>query len=76
VWACAVPGPSKIRFKGAIVAKTAKKEPEAKAISPGDPEHHARISLAAYERWQGRACAPGHDWEDWFIAESVVYGGK
>lgn len=30
------------------------------------------ISRRAYELFQNRGCIPGHDWEDWFRAESEL----
>ncbi len=32
-----------------------------------------RITRHAYELFERRGCEHGHDWEDWFRAESELY---
>jgi hypothetical protein len=39
---------------------------------PGDPELWDRIALKAYELYEGRGKAHGHDLEDWIRAEQMV----
>jgi hypothetical protein len=38
----------------------------------GDPELWDRIALKAYELYEGRGRANGHDLEDWLRAEQMV----
>lgn len=35
-------------------------------------EARERIEKKAYELYEYRGCAHGHDWEDWFEAERIV----
>ncbi|HEX4920984.1 MAG TPA: DUF2934 domain-containing protein [Candidatus Bathyarchaeia archaeon] len=36
-------------------------------------EEHLAIACRAYELFEARGCEHGHDWEDWFRAESELY---
>ena len=36
-------------------------------------EEHFAIARRAYELFETRACEHGHDWEDWFRAESELH---
>lgn len=36
-------------------------------------EEHLAIELRAYELFEARGCEHGHDWEDWFRAESELH---
>lgn len=55
-------------------------EPSSVALSPSSPEKlrwlMQRLQLAiarrAYELYEARGREPGHDWEDWFRAESEL----
>jgi Protein of unknown function (DUF2934) len=50
------------------------KKPESK-ISEGfnrNPEREARIAKAAYLRAEQRGFAPGHELEDWIMAEREI----
>jgi hypothetical protein len=40
--------------------------------SPSSDDRHEPVSRLAYYRAQQRGFAPGHEWEDWFAAESEV----
>jgi hypothetical protein len=35
-------------------------------------QEHLAIELRAYELFDARGCEHGHDWEDWFQAESEL----
>ena len=66
-------------MKSAIAAKL-QSEPVAIQICPTDPERlrwmiqetQLDIARRAYELFEARGRAHGHDWEDWFQAESEV----
>ena len=36
-------------------------------------EEHLAIARRAYELFEARGCEHGHDWEDWFRAESELH---
>jgi hypothetical protein len=36
-------------------------------------EEHLAIESHAYEFFETRGCEHGHDWEDWFRAESELH---
>jgi len=36
-------------------------------------EEHLAIAQRAYELFEARGCEHGHDWEDWFRAESELH---
>jgi hypothetical protein len=36
-------------------------------------EEHLAIERHAYELFETRGCEHGHDWEDWFRAESELH---
>jgi hypothetical protein len=40
---------------------------------PVSPE---TVAAKAYERYAARGYVHGHDWEDWFVAERELSGGK
>lgn len=39
---------------------------------PDPKEVYARVTRHAYELFEARGCDSGHDWEDWFRAESEL----
>ncbi|HEV8540098.1 MAG TPA: DUF2934 domain-containing protein, partial [Nitrospiraceae bacterium] len=39
---------------------------------PDEAEFKARVARKAYELFERRGCAPGHDLEDWVQAERLV----
>ena len=49
----------------------------AKEISTSDPRIiEERIRARAYELFEERGRAEGHDWEDWFRAEKEITDGN
>jgi hypothetical protein len=48
---------------------------ETSRIPPGREiqEEHLAIALHAYETFETRGCERGHDWDDWFRAESELH---
>jgi HSP20 family molecular chaperone IbpA len=66
-----------VKFKRAVVLEV---DPPATQIAPVEPEvlrwivqeTQLEIARRAYELFQARGGEHGHDWEDWFRAESEV----
>ena len=64
----------------ATKASRSKAEPPAKILQPCSPESmqwdiqqiQLAIARRAYELFETRNCEHGHDWEDWFQAESEL----
>ena len=45
---------------------------QAKHHFEGRERLRERIEKKAYELYEGRGCAPGHDMDDWLEAEKIV----
>jgi hypothetical protein len=48
-------------------------DPDTTVLTISDQDLYEQVARKAYELYQQRGEAPGHDLEDWFIAERLVH---
>ena len=51
---------------------TSKKPKEKKALSPPEAADREAVTRLSYELYVRRGCDPGHDVEDWLMAEQIL----
>lgn len=51
---------------------TSKKPKAKKALSPPEADDQEAVIRLAYELYVRRGCEPGHDVEDWLMAEQIL----